>query len=233
MRHHGNPIDQRLQLLVADRDATLRFVTRPQETALMESSRAQPDADPVVHQHLDTVTAPVGEEVGMMRARFAEHAHYARQRRIGAGSHVDRFDREPHRIDADHRRSSRSQTAQSAAAASGQATLTTVAPRRSSIVMSCACMTAGLSTCSGRNDAVSPSEDAGGALTASNRLDPAGSAVTTHRRNRFAFRPLAKATAAIDTPGWRHAATAFALNSALCVRRRRRPSIVFTCPPKS
>ena len=63
----------------------------------------------------------------------------------------------------------------------------------------------------------------------------ARSSATTQRRNRFAFSLFAKATAAIDTPGLRQAATTFALNSALCLRRRRRvmpSSEVFTCPPR-
>jgi hypothetical protein len=37
------------------------------------------------------------------------------------------------------------------------------------------------------------------------------SSVTTQRRTRFALRPFAKATAAIDTPGWRQADTTLAL----------------------
>lgn len=56
-------------------------------------------------------------------------------------------------------------------------------------------------------------------------------------RTRFAFRPLAKATAAIDTPGLWQADTTFVLNSAPCVRRRRRTilpsSKVPMCPPKN
>ena len=47
----------------------------------------------------------------------------------------------------------------------------------------------------------------------------------------FAFTDCDSAIAAIETPGWRQAATASALNSALCRRRRRRSMIVvFTCP---
>ena len=62
----------------------------------------------------------------------------------------------------------------------------------------------------------------------------ARSASTTQRRSRFALIDRCSAAAAIDTPGLRHAVTASALNSALCVRRRRRPgscSIVHSCPP--
>ncbi|RZA10668.1 MAG: PAS domain-containing protein, partial [Lysobacteraceae bacterium] len=53
----------------------------------------------------------------------------------------------------------------------------------------------------------------------------------------FALMPRDMATAAIDTPGCRHAGTASALNSSLCRRRRRRPSVscggmVFANPPR-
>ena len=70
-----------------------------------------------------------------MRTRFTEHAHHARQRRLRSGAHVQRLDGQPHRVDADHRSSSRSQAAHSAAATNGQSTFTIVAPRRSSIVI--------------------------------------------------------------------------------------------------
>jgi hypothetical protein len=42
------------------------------------------------------------------------------------------------------------------------------------------------------------------------------SAATTQRRNKLAFKRCSSATAAIDTPGRRQAATTRALNSALC-----------------
>ena len=49
------------------------------------------------------------------------------------------------------------------------------------------------------------------------------SASLTQRRTRFALMPFAIATAADDTPGLEQAATMCALNSGLCIRRRRRP----------
>ena len=45
----------------------------------------------------------------------------------------------------------------------------------------------------------------------------------THLRSMLALSPWASATAAIDTPGLKHSWTNDALNSALCLRRRRRP----------
>ena len=40
----------------------------------MQSACAQPDADAVVHEHHDARRAPIGEHVGVMRARVAENA---------------------------------------------------------------------------------------------------------------------------------------------------------------
>ena len=105
------------------------------------------------------------------------------------------------------------------------------------VAAGCALATAGLSTGTAMNASCGLT-GAGAALTASIGCGAAvRSAVTTQRRSRLALSPFASATAAIDTPGLRHAATTFALNSPLCLRRRRRAtwplSEVFTCPPKS
>ena len=113
---------------------------------------------------------------------------------------------------------------------------TTVAPRRNSILISRAAVTAELSTWIGMNVPFSTGNRAAAALTVSiGFAGCARSSATTQRRNKFAFSLLAKATAAIDTPGLRQADTTLALNSALCWRRRRRvvlpSSEVFTCPP--
>jgi hypothetical protein len=54
--------------------------------------------------------------------------NHPRERRLGAGAHVQRLHGQPDRIDADHRSSSRIQTAQASAASIGQATAMLVAP---------------------------------------------------------------------------------------------------------
>src|SRR6185437_10747723 len=228
---------QRLQLLVADSQSRLGSGVCPYESSLMQSPCAQPDPDPVVQQQLEPIRAAIGEEVSVVRTRLTEYANYPRQCRFRSGAHVHRLDCQPHRVDADHRSSSRSQPAHSAAAANGQSTFTTVAPRRSSIVISCAVVSADLSSWTGMNVRFSTLDRGSAALAIS--IDLTGvvcSSVTTQRRSRLAFSPLARATAAIDTPGWRQADTTFALNSPLCVRRRRRTmplSEVSMCPPKN
>jgi hypothetical protein len=63
----------------------------------------------------------------------------------------------------------------------------------------------------------------------------ARSASTIQRLRTLALIERSSAAPAVDAPGLRQAATASALNSALYVRRRRRPaswSIVHSCPLK-
>lgn len=68
----------------------------------------------------------------MVSPRGADDFYHAGDQAVGAGAHVDWLDRQPHRIDADHRSSSRIPAAHSTAAAAGQVTAIDVAPRRSS-----------------------------------------------------------------------------------------------------
>jgi len=237
MRHHGKPITSACSCswVIASRTSESG---RPDEAALMQPARAQPDADAIVHQQLEPSRTSIGEEVGVMSTRFAEYANHARERRFRSGAHVDRLDCQPHRVDANHRSNSRNQAEHSGAAANGQSTFATIAPRRSSIVIDRGVAAGEESSAIGMKLLLCSTVAAADTLAAS--IDVPGcarSSVTTHRRTRFAFRPFASATAAIDTPGLRHAVTTFALNSALCVRRRRRTmlpsSAVSMCPPRN
>jgi len=143
----------------------------------------------------------------MVWVRLAKDLHHASQCGLGAHAHVQRLHRQPPGIHADHRSNSRSQAAQSAAAAVGHDTLMVVAPRCNSIRIS--------SAGAGVADAgIAKGKKCGGALAAGLLLAAAGmsafdsgalparvSASISHLRTMFAFRPLASATAAIDTPG--------------------------------
>ena len=64
--------------------------TRPDELALVQPARGQPDADAVVHQHLDPVGRLVGKEVCGFRMRCAKDLDHAGQRGVGACAHVQR-----------------------------------------------------------------------------------------------------------------------------------------------
>jgi hypothetical protein len=153
----------------------------------------------------------MGEEVTVMGLRRAKDLHHPGEQAIGAGAHVHGLDGEPHRIDADHRSSSRIHAAHSAATPHGHVTEIDVAPRRSSIRMSAVEAAEGI--CIGTKAAadVAIVGVAGLFATAQAYISTA----QTQRRSRFALTPWAIATAAMDAPGSMHAATALALNSSL------------------
>lgn len=99
------------------------------EAALMKAPSAQPDADAVVHEYLESVTAAIGEDVGVVRVGSAEHRYDPTQCCVGSAAHVHRLHRQPQCIDPDHRSTARTQVAQSAAALTGQLTETLTPPR--------------------------------------------------------------------------------------------------------
>jgi len=105
----------------------------PTEAPLVESPAGEPDPLAVVDQHLHPGAAPVGEEVGVMRARLAEDLHHLGKERVHAGPHVERRHRQPQRLDPDHPSHSRSQAPQAAAEDAGHSTVTDAAPLRNSI----------------------------------------------------------------------------------------------------
>jgi len=172
-----------------------------------------------------------------MRARFAKDAHHPSQRRVNSGAHIQRLNRKPRDIDPDHLTSSRSTTAHSRAADTGHSTLTVLDPRHTSIRI-IAADGAAPEIATGKNPPpLSIEGDCSDAADTATGIVAARSASTTQRRNRFAFSERDSATAAIETPARRHAATDSALNAALWRRRRRRPQLsawskACTCPPK-
>ncbi len=132
--------------------------------------------------------------------------------------------RQPHGVDADHRSSSRIHAAHSLAALAGQVTVIFVAPRCSSMGMAATGVAvAGGGRLTGTNNGrvvdASMSRAAGLSSAMPGYLS---SASRTQRRSRLAWMPCVIATAAIDMPGYMQVATASALNSSLCRRRRRR-----------
>src|SRR6266704_174194 len=74
----------RLQLLVAQRHATIMSHTSADKAAFVKPSRTQPQAKAIMHQHLHTIGALVHEQVRMMGSRFTEHIHDAGKRFIYA-----------------------------------------------------------------------------------------------------------------------------------------------------
>jgi len=115
---------QCVQLFVGDCQSRFASDLGPGEAALVQSAGTQPDADPVVHEHLDPVRSPVGKEVRMMRPCFTKHLDHARQRSFCSGAHVQRLAGHPYCVDPDRFISSRSPAPHSVIAARGQLTFT-------------------------------------------------------------------------------------------------------------
>jgi len=101
------PDHQPLELLDRERHLRARSRIGPHQTSLMQAPCTQPDSEPIVDQHLHARGPPIGKQIRMMRTRLTEHLDHARQRRVRARPHVQRLDRHPHRIDANHLSSSR------------------------------------------------------------------------------------------------------------------------------
>src|SRR6185503_7690232 len=103
---------------------------RSHKVPLLQTSGAQPKTKAIVYEHLHSTGSPVQEKICMMRTSRAEHAHHPSERGVDARSHVEWFNGEPGRIDADHFMSSRSSSAHSPAAEAGHWMLTVLEPRR-------------------------------------------------------------------------------------------------------
>ena len=138
MRHHGKPITSACNcswlIVSCVPDPALAQMNRPWCSRRAHSQMPMPSCT----SSLMPIRPPIDEEVGVMRTRFAEYAHHARQRRFRSGAHVQRLDRQPHRVDADHRSNSRSHACAVGRCRQRPVTFTTVAPRRSSITIACA-----------------------------------------------------------------------------------------------
>jgi hypothetical protein len=121
-RCQGRPQHQGTQLSGANGQAGLGAGS-PVELASVQTPGRQPQADAVVDQDLHPGGAGIGKHIGMVRLRRTKDRDYAGQRRVGASTHVHRLDRQPGRIDANHRSQSCSALRHCAAAAIGQYTV--------------------------------------------------------------------------------------------------------------
>ena len=109
---------------------------RPDELALVQPARGQPQTHAVVHQNLQAVGTLVGKDLGVVWLGGAEGGDHPRQGGVGARTHVQRGRGQPGRIDSDHCSSSRSIWAHWVAADKGQCTVTDRPGRWHSIRMS-------------------------------------------------------------------------------------------------
>lgn len=140
---------ERFELRLRQRWERAGGAARPHEAALVQAPRGAPDAEAVVQDQLHARTPGIGEEVTVVGSRGAEHFDDAGDQAISPSTHVHRLRSQPHRVNADHRSSSRIQAAHSAAASAGQVMVIEVVPLRSSMRMSQAALVAG--SCIGTN----------------------------------------------------------------------------------
>jgi hypothetical protein len=190
----------------------------------MQTSRTQPEPKAVVDQDLHPTRTPISKKIRVMRSRLAEHAYHPRERRVRAGAHIQRFDRQPRRIDPDHAISSRSHAAHAPAALVGHSIVIRVPPLRicTRIERSVVAHVTGADappSGTGRNP-VSGAGRLRGALDREIAGDAEDERVI-HVRSMFAFSCNSSATADTEAPGLPHAAIAAALNAGVCRRRRR------------
>ena len=208
----GQAQHEGVELLARQRER-VAAVSRPDEAAAVQAPRREPHADAVVHEHLHARGAAVGEEVGVVRPGLAEDRDHARERRLGAGAHVEGLDRRARA----RRRGSPQQLAHPGARTRRQPTAASRAspstpPRCSSIdVCRLSRRVAGSrlnATGTKRVTTAVPSLALAGAACAS---------VCT----MLALMPWAIAIFATEAPGAAHSASTSAFNSGLCRRRVR------------
>ncbi|MDM0078125.1 hypothetical protein QTH90_27205 [Variovorax sp. J2P1-59] len=112
-----------------------RSAARAARRSGVEPSGSTPHADAAVHEQLQAGGPRVREDVAVIRESTAQSARDMRYQSLRAGAHdahVQRLRAQPQGIDPNHRSSSRSHLAQSAAAEIGQVMLAAIEPRLSS-----------------------------------------------------------------------------------------------------
>lgn len=139
----GQAQHQGMQLLSAELVLPVYAGRWPHELALVESPGRQPDANAVMHKHLHSVGAAVGEQVSVVRMRCTEHLNHPAKCRIRARAHVQWLYCQPGAVDSNHLRTDADQQAKSLAADMGQVTVMTRPPLRTSTLISRSCGSAG------------------------------------------------------------------------------------------
>ena len=187
----------------------------------VEPSGCQPDANSVMHEHLHAIGPAVGKQVGVVRVRRAEHLDHSAKSRIRARAHVQWLYCQPGAVDSNRLRTQADQQANSLAADMGHETVRTRPPLRTSTLISRSTGSAGfVRSGNAMNDGTRwPAMSAAVAAVAPvpaplpiGVLDWDDS--LSQRCNTLAFMPCALATAAMDAPGARQAASNSALVSA-------------------
>src|ERR1700722_15530865 len=118
------PHHEGLQVFVREGHATTMPRCNSDEASFVEPSSTEPKTKAIMQEHFHAIGAFVHEEIRMMSSSFAEHIDHPRERRVDTGAHIQRLNRKPGSIDADHFMSSLSKSAHSRAADAGHSILT-------------------------------------------------------------------------------------------------------------
>lgn len=146
----------------------------------------------------------------------AEDLHDTGHGRLSSSTHIQRLDREPHRVNADQRSSSRNQLAHASAALVGHDTVIVVEPRCTSMRIGAGAGAGSDATGIGTGMKPACAGIGASSVRCASAVDDWD--INTQRRSRLALMLLAIATAAIDNPGCLLASTTRALNSSLWIR---------------
>ncbi len=85
----------------------------PNKPPLIQAPSSRPNTNTIVNENLYSIAAAIGKDISVMRVRRAKYANYAHQHGIGAGPHIERSGRHPDRVDPDHLKSARTNSAHS------------------------------------------------------------------------------------------------------------------------
>lgn len=161
-----------------------------------------------MHQDLDPIATPIREDVCVMRVSGPEYPNDAHQHSFGSGAHIQRRRSHPNRVDSNHLKSARTNSAHSE---TEPETETRNSPRskwRSSRDVGQAC--------SGTSDSRQMNSGSGVCSDSGSTLPPVPELLrysVTQRRKRLAFMPFASAILAVETPGAAQALISWRLKS--------------------
>ena len=180
----------------------------PNKPSAIQAPSSKPNTNTIVNENLYSIAATVGKDISMMRVRRAKYAHYADQHGIGAGPHIERGGCHPDRVDSNHLKSARTNSAHSMLDPETKIRNSPRCITRSTLEVGVVISRTSDSSCI--NSGRSLNEPSAGIPL---RLRAISRNSETQRRKRLALTPFARATLAVDTPGASQALTNPRLNS--------------------
>ena len=180
----------------------------PNKPSAIQAPSSKPNTNTIVHENLDSIATAIGKDISVMRMRGAKYSNHAHQHGIGAGPHIERASRHPDRVDSNHLKSTRTNSAHSVL--EPETKTRNSPPCKTSSTLEVGAVISRTSDSSLINSGRSFNETSAGFPS---RLLETPRSSETQRRKRLALTPFARATLAVDTPGASQALTNSRLNS--------------------